>query len=85
MGGAPMMPGGGPDPAKVYKTEQDPAFHLPTCTVLLPVSDPKPFGRLAAKQENPRLWLPQASLWLCTVAVSGIQVEACRSKLLDSA
>ena len=23
MGGAPMMPGGGPDPAKVYKTEQD--------------------------------------------------------------
>ena len=30
MGGAPMMPGGGPDPAKVYKTEQDPAFHLPT-------------------------------------------------------
>ena len=25
MGGAPRMPGGGPDPAKVYKTEQDPA------------------------------------------------------------
>jgi len=23
MGGAPMMPGGGPDPAKVYKAEQD--------------------------------------------------------------
>ena len=23
MGGAPMMPGGGPDPAKVYKTEQE--------------------------------------------------------------
>ena len=28
MGGAPMMPGGGPDPAKVYKTEQDsPLFY----------------------------------------------------------
>ena len=28
MGGAPMMPGGGPDPAKVYKTEQDSPFFL---------------------------------------------------------
>lgn len=26
MGAAPMMPGGGPDPAKVYKAEQERTF-----------------------------------------------------------